>query len=418
VGADDGLHRLPAHGQKIQPEQHRPESILLPHVVGARSETLLPAEGDPPGVQKVAEVLPTGGGLVGRDSEPFGHPVDCGAGGHRAGHPAQPRPVSGQEVGVGRQHREAVARGDEEAPPQDHVAVAVAVRGRPEVGGARPAHGPHQLRGVDEVGVGVPAAEVLPGNAVQHAAGRRAEAPLEDLRRVGSGDRVHRVEEDRQGARAERGADPVEVEQRLHQPGVGRHRVDDLHGEVADLRVPEAPQVHLWRIRDPVVADRLGAPIEGLGVLLGGGPAVLDVVLDPEIPVGAARVVACGEDDPAEGLALADFRGSSGRGKDPAPPDDEASHAVGGRQPDDGLDRLAVEVSPVPAQHQGLAPQPLERVEDRLDEVLEIMGLAEDLDLLAQARRARALPRKGPGRHRADVHGVPPVRRPPRQGLL
>src|SRR5690606_9636158 len=52
------------------------------------------------------------------------------------------------------------------------------------------------------------------------------------------------------------------------------------------------------------------------------------------------------------------------------------------------LDDLAVVVAAVAAQHQRLALEPVQRVEDRLDEVLCIVFLAEHRHLLAKARRA------------------------------
>jgi hypothetical protein len=97
-------------------------------------------------------------------------------------------------VRVGRKHREAVARRHEEVLAEDHVAVAVAVRCGAEVH-ARGAPGQrHQLVRVHQVRVRMAAAEVGQRLAVQHRAGLRAQAVLEDLHRIRPGHRVHGIE--------------------------------------------------------------------------------------------------------------------------------------------------------------------------------------------------------------------------------
>src|SRR5260370_32741005 len=71
--------------------------------------------------------------------------------------------------------------------------------------------------------------------------------------------------------------------------------------------------------------------------------------------------------------------------------DHDAAEAVGDGYLGDDLDRLAIEETAVAARDQRLALETLERVEDRLDVILEVARLPEDGNLFAQARRARLL---------------------------
>ena len=80
-------HRLAPTGQDVEPEQHRPEAILLADVVAAGAEALFAAEGDAARIEQVAEELPAGGGLKAGQPQLLGHHIGRGAGGHRAGYP-------------------------------------------------------------------------------------------------------------------------------------------------------------------------------------------------------------------------------------------------------------------------------------------------------------------------------------------
>ena len=117
------------------------------------------------------------------------------------------------------------------APPpvpagDHHVAVAVAVRGGAEIrrigGGERG----DQIGGVERVRIGMMAAEIGQRLGIDRGAGGRAEPTLEDLARIGAGHRAHRVEAQPEAA-AEQVAQPVEIEDALHQRGVIGDRVDD-----------------------------------------------------------------------------------------------------------------------------------------------------------------------------------------------
>ena len=84
--------------------------------------------------------------------------------------------VARRQVRVGGEQRQAVGRGDEDAPADDQVAVAVAVRGGAEIGRVGRHHQVVELLGVDQVGVGVVAAEIGQRRAVDDGARGRAES--------------------------------------------------------------------------------------------------------------------------------------------------------------------------------------------------------------------------------------------------
>jgi hypothetical protein len=247
------------------------------------------------------------------------------------------------------------------------------------------------------------AAEVGQRLAVDDRARGRAQAPLDDLPGVGAGHRVHGVEAHAEAA-PEQAPDPLEVEQPLHQGRVVRDGVDDLDHRVAEARLAEAVEVEVGLVEDTVLGDGLGAREDRLGHLLGCGTAIPHIVLDAEVAVGAARIVARGQDEAAIGLARPDHRrGRRGR-QDAAAADHDPPEPVRGGHLQDGLDGLPVVVPAVAADHQDLSRDPLQAVEDGLHEVLDVMGPAEDLDLLAEARGAWLLPLdRGrldrPGRH-------------------
>jgi len=307
---------------------------------------------------------------------------------------------------VGRERREAVRRRHEEAAADDEVAVAVAVRGRAEVGRVG-SHG--QVvdgLGVDEVGIGVVAAEVGQGRAVHHRAGAGAERAFQDRLGIGSGDGRHGVEPHGEAAR-EHGPDAREVEQSLHEGLVVGHRIDDLDRHVAELHLADAVEVDIGGVECSECGDGLGLAENRLGGLLRGRAAVRCVVLDAEVAIWAARVVAGRQNDAAEGAAFADEVRGRGRRQDAAAAHDDPAEAVGGRHLHGGLDRLAVEVAAIAADHQRLAPEAVEAVEDRLDEILDVTRLLEVRHLLAQSGGAGLLVVEG--RRRDRLHGSVPA---------
>ena len=103
--------------------------------------------------------------------------------------------------------------------PDHHVAVAVAVRGGAEIGTVRIGQRRDQIGGIGRVRVGVMAAEIGQRVGIDRGARRGSETPLEDLPRIRPGDRVHRIEAQPEAA-AEQIAQPVEIEDPLHQRGI------------------------------------------------------------------------------------------------------------------------------------------------------------------------------------------------------
>ena len=393
----DLLHGLLLHRQQVEPEEHRPEAVLLADVVGAGAEALLAADGDSAGVEQVAEEFPARGRLETLDPQLGRDPVDRLAGRHGARDPRNAAAVAGDQVGVGCDDGQAVARRHEEVAAKDHVAVPVAVGGRREVDGVvTPGH-LHQRVGVHQVGVGVTAPEVLEGFPVDDGPRLGAEAPLEYALGIGAGDGVHGVEPHSEQAGVEQAVDRVEVEQRLHELRVVVDRVDHVHRHRAEAGAADGVEVDAAPLDREVTVDHEGALVDRLGHLLRGGAAVGDVELDAEVLVRPARVVAGREDQAALGAVLANHAGGGRGGEEPALADDDPADPVGRRHAQDGLRGRAVVEAAVSADHQRAAREVRAGVEDRLDEVLQVAGLLEYADLLAQAGGAGALVREGVG---------------------
>jgi hypothetical protein len=136
------------HGQDVQPQQHRPEPVLFAHMVGPGAEAFLAADRGAAGVQQVAEELPPGRRLEVADPQRMRPPGRRRRGRHRPRDPlASPPCIAGRQRGIRRQHGKAVGGRDVDAAPDHHVAVAVAVRRRAEIGGVGAQHLVHQRLG-------------------------------------------------------------------------------------------------------------------------------------------------------------------------------------------------------------------------------------------------------------------------------
>ena len=205
----------------------------------------------------------------------------------------------------------------------------------------------------------------------------------------------------------EQRADRVEIEQRPHQRGIIGDGIDDLDARAVDRDLAERVEIDVARVDRLVGRDRFRAREDRVGDLLRRRAAVADIVFDAEIAVGAAGIMARRQDDPAIGAERADQRRDRGRRHDAALADDDAAEAVGDRDADRLLDRLAIVVAPVAADHQRLAGKAVERIEDRLDEILDVVRLLELRHFLAQAGGARLLVEIGLGFDDADHAGRP-----------
>ena len=226
-------------------------------------------------------------------------------------------------------------------------------------------------------------AEVLQRRPVDDRAFGKAETVLEDLVRIGTGDRAHRIEAHREAA-LHRGADRVEIEERFHQIGVVGNRIDDRNRHARHLHVARRIEVDvLCRNGQPAV-DFLRAGMDRPGHAFGSRAAVGYVVLDAEVLVRTAGVVARGEHEAAAGLVLADHvAGCRGR-EDTALADQDLAVAVGRGHADRFLDHRAVVKPPIAADHQHRAGLGRDYIENGLDEVLGVVRLLKYLHLLAQ----------------------------------
>mmetsp|Transcript_31588 Transcript_31588/g.100726 ORF Transcript_31588/g.100726 Transcript_31588/m.100726 type:complete len:388 (-) Transcript_31588:46-1209(-) len=366
--------------EDLQPRQHGPHTVLLPHVVGASTEGLLATDegrvllrvGEVLGVaavHEVAEELPARGRLEALDALLLRHDVHGAGSGHGARASLEAVLELRDELGVGHEDGQGVGGRAEELGAQDHVAVRVPVRSGAErgrgllrrdlVAALVQAHGLHELHGVGEVRVGVAvpgrvvAAEVLPGLRVRGRARGRAELLLDDAAGVGPLHAAHRVVDHAEALHGDHLLDHPEVETLPQQGQVVLHAVEDLHG-LAAAQVVLHGQVEA-QVREALADLELGdlrRPLHHeVRHLLGSRSAVLAVVLDAEVVVGAAGVVRGRADEAAEGLeagaAAADDGRGRGSGEEAAGAAPDAAHAVGEGHLDDDLDGLVVPVASV-----------------------------------------------------------------------
>ena len=218
---DDVEGALAANGEDVQPQQHRPETVLLADMVRTGAGAFLAADRRHAGVEQIAEELPAGRRLVHADAELFRDTVGRAAGRHGARDALQPAPVAGRQMRVGGEHRQRIRRRDEDALADDQVAVAVAVRRGAEVGRIGTHHFVVEMLGVDQIGVRMMPAEIRQRHEIARSAFRRAEPVLQYFLRVGPGHGMHGVEAHAE-ARLEFRADRVEIEQAS--PSVRRSR--------------------------------------------------------------------------------------------------------------------------------------------------------------------------------------------------
>ena len=240
-----------------------------------------------------------------------------------------------------------------------------------------------------EIGVGVLSAEIFERRAVDDRVCGRAQTLFQYVPGVRAGDGVHRIERHAEAAGEER-AQSSEVKQLFHHRRVVGERTNKDDFGVADFNAALGVEVYIGVIERAVFCDRERLLVDALGYGFGRGPAVADVVLDAEVFVYTAGVVAGGENEAAERAASPDDGGNGGRRKDTAAPDEQSPKAVRGGHANDRLDGCAIVVTPVATNDQCLLLEvrPVTRahsIEDRLDKVLQIAGLHEDARLFAQA---------------------------------
>jgi hypothetical protein len=90
-------------------------------------------------------------------------------------------------------------------------------------------------------------------------------------------------------------ADAVEVEQPLHELGVGVDAIDDLNPESRKFDASQTVKVDLDRGIDAVVTELLAAAENGFRQRLRRLTAAGDIEFEPEIAIRPGRVVAGGQ---------------------------------------------------------------------------------------------------------------------------
>ncbi len=294
-----------AHGEDIEPQQHRPHPVLLADMVRSGAGAFLAADRRQAGIEQRAEKLPARRRFKTRDVQRGGHAVSRCAGRHRTRNTLQAGCIARREMGIGRQHRQAVRRRDEAAAPDDQIAIAIAVRRCAEIRCARCHHQIIQRLGMHKIGIGVMPAKIFERHAAAHRAGGKAQPPLQNLGGIRPGDSVHRIKGHGEAA-GHCGPNARKIEQAFHQISIIGNRINHFDGHVRHHHRADHVQIDIGRCDCQPAVNRLGAGIDGIGDGFGCGAAVGDVVLDAEILVRPAGIVAGRQDQPAAGAIFAD----------------------------------------------------------------------------------------------------------------
>ncbi len=85
VIAHDFSHACLAHREDVEPQQNRPDPVLLAHMARSGPGTFLAADADLVGIQQRAEEFPSSRRFKTGDALRFGDLVGSSAGRHRAG---------------------------------------------------------------------------------------------------------------------------------------------------------------------------------------------------------------------------------------------------------------------------------------------------------------------------------------------
>ena len=286
-----------------------------------------------------------------------------------------------------RDNGKGIAWTDKEVSSEDHVPVPVTITGGAQIGSIGRFHAPHQIRGMHQVRIRVVAAEILQRRAAQHRAFWRPQTLLEDVTRVGARHPVHAVEQHAKSA-GKQGPQSVEIEQFLHDSSVIGKRIHHCHPGVAHDRSPLVIEIHAGMVASQVMSDRQGVLVDLFRDSLGSGTSVADVVFDAEVRLQSSRVVTGCQQQPAQSVLSTDHRRHRRSGQDPPAPHQNAAETVRRGHAKNSLDSGTVVVPAISAHHQHLqgkinARAFAQRIKDRLDEVLEIVGLHEDTRLLS-----------------------------------
>ena len=149
--------------------------------------------------------------------------------------------------------------------------------------------------------------------------------------------------------------DLLEIEQSLLKLGIVRYRIDDLNDHIAQFRLTLHTKIDVRRFNVAIAVDRLGTFIKGFGERLVGRTAIRHVVLDAEVAVGPAGVMARRQDDAAKCLVLPNHSAGGRCRENSVLSDHHPAEPCSGCHAQNDLDGDIVEVAPVAAEHQGLA---------------------------------------------------------------
>ena len=115
-----------------QPSENGPDSVLFSDVVRACAKALLSAELDFPRIHEISKEFPPGWRFVLVDAQLGGNFVNGSAGGHA---PCDSKDLLVGEDGlrVGSQKGKRVGGGNEKLPRENHIAIRIAIAGRPKI---------------------------------------------------------------------------------------------------------------------------------------------------------------------------------------------------------------------------------------------------------------------------------------------
>ncbi len=149
----------------------------------------------------------------------------------------------------------------------------------------------NQVFGVDRVGVRVKTTKIFQWHSIHDRSGRRAQFALNDGLGVGPAHRIHGINANSQTVR-KHPAQHAEIKKRPHHRGVIGHRVDHLNLHLFNLLHAQGVDGNVWRVAKAQFDQLLGAGINSFSQCLIGRTAVTGVVLDAEVAVWSARVMA------------------------------------------------------------------------------------------------------------------------------
>jgi hypothetical protein len=190
---------------------------------------------------------------------------------------------------------------------------------------------------------------------------------------------------------------------------MGVDRVDDAHTHAGQLAIAIAVEVRCVPVGNEVPANGQAATVNPIGQFGAGLAAAPDVVLDAEITLDAAGVVAGRQQEATLGILDGDQVAGGRGGEDAAAADDRLGNAIGRRHAQQDRDGFTIVITAVAADNDAGTPKGGQLVEDRLQEILEISGFPEALHRLSQAGGPGPLIIEGNRRHLPDGQGFSPA---------